>query len=144
MTVHARRQQLEAVFKEQYGRLYTLAFRMTGTKETAQDAQQTAFLNAYASLDRFREESALLTRLFRIAVNAAKRLGQEERKLPVVAYAEAHGISEDEVFAHVRGFGNAEDEAIIRQTRESRDWGQTPVSSRFRPGFVPGFTVLDV
>ena len=33
-------------YKEHYQKLYTLAFRMTGSKEDSEDILQTSFLNA--------------------------------------------------------------------------------------------------
>jgi RNA polymerase sigma factor (sigma-70 family) len=119
MTEPSPQQALESLFKDQYGKMYTLAFRMTGSRENAEDALQDAFLNAFTALAGFRGESALSTWVYRIVFNASQKLSGEARKLPVTLAAEARGITEDEVFAHVAGFGTAEDEALINRTRES-------------------------
>jgi RNA polymerase sigma-70 factor (ECF subfamily) len=52
-------------------RLYSVAFRITGSPDEAADAVQDAFLSAYQSRDAFRGEAVASTWLYRIAVNAA-------------------------------------------------------------------------
>ena len=52
--------------------LFTLAFRLAGNREDADDLYQEVLLKAYRALERFRGEASLRTWLFRIAVNAAK------------------------------------------------------------------------
>ena len=57
---------------EQYqGRVYDLAYRITGHHADAQDAAQESFVKAYRSLKGFRGDASFATWLHRIAVNAA-------------------------------------------------------------------------
>lgn len=62
-----------AAFEEMYRahapRLYSLAFRMTGSAEVAEDLLQDIFLLAHRRLAGFRGESALGTWLYRLAAN---------------------------------------------------------------------------
>src|SRR5919204_5536576 len=59
-------------FVEEYGdRVYSIALRITGSPEDAEDATQDALLAAYRHREQFRGESGLATWLYRIAVNAA-------------------------------------------------------------------------
>jgi RNA polymerase sigma factor (sigma-70 family) len=109
----------EAVYQAQYEKLYTLAFRMTGSKEDAEDVLQTAFLNAYKAFDRFRHDSAVSTWLYRIVMNVAKKYAQESRKLPVEEYAEEHQISQADVYNYINRFGQVEDEVLTNRTRET-------------------------
>ncbi len=51
--------------------LFRLAYRMTGSRENADDVVQEAFLRAYRSLHRFDARSRFGTWLHRIAVNCA-------------------------------------------------------------------------
>lgn len=53
------------------GRLLTVARRYLGNEADAEDAVQTAFLNAFRSIHQFRNECQLATWLHRIVVNAA-------------------------------------------------------------------------
>jgi RNA polymerase sigma-70 factor (ECF subfamily) len=68
-----RRGELGA-FEELYARhgsrLYTVAYRMTGSAADAEDLVQDIFLQVYRRLDSFRGEAALGTWLHRLAVNA--------------------------------------------------------------------------
>jgi RNA polymerase sigma-70 factor, ECF subfamily len=61
----------ESLVEEFADRLYSLAYRITGSHEEAEDATQDAFLSAYRFREAFRGQSDVGTWLFRIAVNAA-------------------------------------------------------------------------
>jgi len=50
---------------------YTLAFRLTGNEEDAQDVVQEAYLRAYKGLKRFRGDAAFSTWMYRITANCA-------------------------------------------------------------------------
>jgi RNA polymerase sigma-70 factor (ECF subfamily) len=60
----------EDMYKRFGGRLYTVAYRITGSAADAEDLVQDIFLQAYRRLDTFRGEAALGTWLHRLAVNA--------------------------------------------------------------------------
>ena len=51
---------------------YTLAYRLTGNVEDAQDVVQEAYLRAYRGLKRFRGDAKFTTWLYRITANCAK------------------------------------------------------------------------
>lgn len=51
-------------------KVYTLCFRMCGNAEDAEEAAQDAFLALWRGIERFRQESALSTWLYRLASNA--------------------------------------------------------------------------
>ncbi len=74
---------------EAHGRaLHRLAYRMTGSPETAEDVVQEALLRAYRGLDRFSGGSGLGTWLHRIAANLAldhlrKRKRERQRFVPL-------------------------------------------------------------
>jgi RNA polymerase sigma-70 factor (ECF subfamily) len=61
----------EDVYTKYGSRLYTVAYRVTGSAADAEDLVQEVFLIAYRRLDTFRGEAALGTWLHRIAVNAS-------------------------------------------------------------------------
>jgi len=60
----------EELYKRYGSRLYTVAYRMTGSGADAEDLVQDIFLQVYRRLDTFRGEAALGTWLHRLAVNA--------------------------------------------------------------------------
>lgn len=64
-------QVFEGLVAEYADRLYSVAFRITGSHEEAEDATQDTFLAAFRQRATFRGEADVATWLFRIAVNAA-------------------------------------------------------------------------
>ena len=59
----------EEIVKKYERRLYSLAYRFTGSHERAEELSQEAFLKAYLALPNFRYESQIFTWLYRIMVN---------------------------------------------------------------------------
>jgi RNA polymerase sigma-70 factor (ECF subfamily) len=60
----------EELYKRHGSRLYTVAYRITGSAADAEDLVQDIFLQVFRRLDSFRGEAALGTWLHRLAVNA--------------------------------------------------------------------------
>lgn len=52
--------------------MYTLAYRLTGNAEDAQDVVQEAYIRAYKSLKRFRGDAKFTSWMYRITANCAK------------------------------------------------------------------------
>jgi RNA polymerase sigma-70 factor (ECF subfamily) len=50
---------------------YTLAYRLVGNEEDARDVVQDAYLRAFKSIKKFREDAAFSTWLYRIVANCA-------------------------------------------------------------------------
>lgn len=68
-----------------YGRtLYTLARRILGATEDAEDAVQESFLSALEHLQEFREEASFSTWISRIATNHALKILRKRRGLSTV------------------------------------------------------------
>jgi RNA polymerase sigma-70 factor, ECF subfamily len=63
------------------GRVYRLAFRVTGDSQLAHEVTQDAFVKALSSLDRFRGDSALTTWLHRITVTVALNAVRRVKRL---------------------------------------------------------------
>jgi len=53
-------------------RVFSLAYRLTSSRDDAAEAAQEAFLKAYRALDSFRGDSAFYTWLFRITINVVR------------------------------------------------------------------------
>ena len=60
-------------------RLFTLAYRLTGDRSTAEDVVQEAFLVAFKAIDRFEPKPSLAAWLNTITVRIAKRAAFRER-----------------------------------------------------------------
>jgi RNA polymerase sigma-70 factor (ECF subfamily) len=61
----------EELYKRYGSRLYTVAYRISGSAADAEDLVQDIFLQVYRRLDSFRGEAALGTWLHRLAVNTS-------------------------------------------------------------------------
>ncbi|MBI4263716.1 MAG: RNA polymerase sigma factor [Acidobacteria bacterium] len=59
----------EELYRRHAGRLYSLAVRMTGSAQDAEDLLQEIFVHVHRKLGGFRGESTLGTWLYRIAMN---------------------------------------------------------------------------
>jgi RNA polymerase sigma-70 factor (ECF subfamily) len=82
-----------AAFVRRYERrLRAVAGRILDDERDVDECLQDAFVNAWRSLGRFREESAVSTWIYRIVVNAA--LGKRRRlRLPTTSLDEATGAA---------------------------------------------------
>jgi RNA polymerase sigma factor (sigma-70 family) len=61
----------EELYRRHSQRMFWLAYRITRSREDAEDAVQESFLNAHIHLKDFEGRAAFLTWMFRIATNAA-------------------------------------------------------------------------
>lgn len=61
----------ERIIDEYADRIYSVALRITGTPEDAEDVMQETFLSAFRHWHSFRGDAAPTTWIYRIAVNAA-------------------------------------------------------------------------
>lgn len=73
-------------------KVYSIAYRMTGNREDAEEILQETFLSVYKSLGRFKGKSRFSTWLYRIAVNASlMRLRKTKRKAETLSLDEPVG-----------------------------------------------------
>jgi RNA polymerase sigma-70 factor (ECF subfamily) len=59
----------EEIYRRHAPRVYSLAYRLTGSLADAEDLLQEAFLLVHRKLDSFKGESALGTWIYRLATN---------------------------------------------------------------------------
>jgi RNA polymerase sigma-70 factor, ECF subfamily len=86
------RETFELLIEGYTDRLFSIALRITGSVEDAEDATQDAVLSAYQHWTQFRGEARGATWLYRIAVNAALqhvRHRAPEHTLIATGYTEA-------------------------------------------------------
>jgi RNA polymerase sigma-70 factor (ECF subfamily) len=62
----------ELLFERYHRRIYTLAYRILGNEQEAEDIVQETFLKAFRTLAHFRGDSSFETWLIAIAVNASR------------------------------------------------------------------------
>lgn len=132
---------LEALVSRYEDKVYSLAYRMVGNREDAEDVLQDAFLNVIRSLGKFRKQSSFSTWLYRITANAAlTRLRKKSKK------EKSEGEFLDEVYAVKRSAHAGErlddwsaNPARQLLTEESRAMMETAISElpqKYRSVFV--------
>ena len=69
---------------------YTLAFRLTGNEQDANDVVQEAYIRAWRSIGKFRAESQFSTWLYRITANVASSFTARRKRLRTDVLDDAH------------------------------------------------------
>ena len=81
----------EEIYRRASGYVYTVAYRVTGNREDAEEVTQDVFLKAHRYLKGFRFKAAFKTWLYRITVNTAINTAKKRAKItrPTVEYNDA-------------------------------------------------------
>ena len=74
-------QAFERLYRATAGFVYSVALRVTGSRQDAEDVTQEVFVRVYRALSSFRGESGFRTWIYRITVNAALEDFLKRRKL---------------------------------------------------------------
>jgi RNA polymerase sigma-70 factor, ECF subfamily len=93
--------------------VYTSAYRVLRNRHDAEDAVQTAFLNALEHLDRFRGEASFATWVRRIAVNASLKILRRKRTRGEFSLDAATAETEEGMVPHPKFIA---------------DWGKDPAA----------------
>lgn len=110
---------LNDLYEKHYDKLFSVAYRLTGRKEDAEDVIQEAFLNAYKAFHEFHGNSALSTWLYRIVVNCSYRYIKKQKRLPVVDISAQMNISQSEFFEMIKSEESVEDVVLTNDMRET-------------------------
>lgn len=132
-------------------RLYTLARRMTGNDQDAEDVTQQSFISALQHLDGFRGDAKFQTWLMRITTYAALRIIRKRKGLPMVSLDAATEPDEDGSVPHpeyIADWRSAPDElAGHGETRRLIDDALETLDAKHRMVFllrdVEGFSVRE-
>lgn len=117
--MNASIKEIEACYRDHHDQLYRAAYRITGSREDAEDALQEAYLLACQAFPAFRGQSAVSTWFYRITVNSAYKFIRQRRGFPVSEMAFAAGISEAEFFERLPGIETVEDTVVTENIREA-------------------------
>ena len=110
-----------------YADAYTLAYRLVGNEEDARDVVQEAYLRAYKSLKKFREDAAFSTWLYRIVANCASTaLGKRTRTRHELLDEETSVIED----VRVESDPVAHNEAVAERDRLTRALEELPDALR--------------
>lgn len=102
---------------EQYSqRVFNLAYRITGTRQDAEDVVQDTFLQAYEHRAGFRGDSDVFTWLFRIAFNNCMKLKKRMSRASVESLDEKVELFKDDIPLEVQQwYENPEKAAWINE-----------------------------
>jgi RNA polymerase sigma-70 factor, ECF subfamily len=112
---HDDRQAFEILIEGYSDRLYSIALRITGSPEDAEDAIQDAVMSAYRAWAQFRGEARGSTWLYRIVVNAAL---QRVRRRPPEEQLTATGYEESTVVDWSEDLSRRLEEADLHELLE--------------------------
>ncbi|HYF74954.1 MAG TPA: RNA polymerase sigma factor [Candidatus Nitrosocosmicus sp.] len=110
---------LNSLYEQHYDKLFTVAYRLTGSREDAEDVVQEAFLNACKAFHTFQGNSSLSTWLYRIVVNCSYRYMKKLKKLPVVDISARLNVSEKVFFEMIKSEESVEDIVMTNDMRET-------------------------
>ena len=101
---------------------FTIALRIVGNREDAEEIAQDAFLKAYQSLNKFKGSAKFSTWLYKIVFNGAI---SKTRKKKVVNVDLGHEIiqnyTDDELFESLKNIDQNEQQVIVKKTIDKLD-----------------------
>lgn len=101
---------------------FTIALRIVGNREDAEEIAQDAFLKAYQSLNKFKGTAKFSTWLYKIVFNGAI---SKTRKKKVVNVDLGHEIiqnyTDDELFESLKNIDLNEQQVIVKKTIDKLD-----------------------
>ena len=74
----------EELVKRHQELVFSLAYKLTGNRELANDVAQEAFIRAWKAIQKFRGDSTFSTWIYRITVNTAWTLRKKAKKTLLV------------------------------------------------------------
>ena len=99
--------------------MFSVAYRLTGRKEDAEDVIQEAFLNVYKAYQEFQGKSMISTWLYKIVVNCSYRYIKKQKKLPVVDISSGFNMSQNQFFEMIKSCEPVEDEVLTNRENSS-------------------------
>ena len=94
---------------------YTIAFRILGNKEEAEEATQDAFVRMYRALPRFQFESKFSTWFYRIVYRVAISAARQQRLFEEVPVETAEAVTPDERDSALELLQDSQRQTIIRE-----------------------------
>lgn len=105
---------------ERYERpIFNVAYRITGSRDDAMDATQTAFTRAYENLERFDPSHRFFSWIYRIAVNASLDLVKDRGEVELPEHLRAMGGGPEERL-RARETSSRVQKALLELTRDHR------------------------
>lgn len=93
------RKAFEELVRATHADTYTLAYRLTGNEEDAQDVMQEAYFRAWKGLKRYRGDAAFTTWMYRITANCASSHLSRRTRHRHDSLADDHPLADERVEA---------------------------------------------
>lgn len=74
-------------------KIYNLSFRITRSKEDAEEALQDTFISVFSKIDSFKEESSFSSWLYRVTSNAAFMIIRKRKKSEAVSLTDTEDLA---------------------------------------------------
>ena len=127
----------EQLVRDNEKRIYTLALRMTGSREDALDLAQDAFFQAWKALPTFQGESSFATWLYRLASNVCIDFLRREKRRKDISMTVSLDDEEEERQAELPDHRHSpEREVERRELREDIRRGLMSLSEEHRQVLV--------
>lgn len=96
--------------------VFTVALRIVRNREDAEEIAQDAFVKAYQSLDKFKQESKFSTWLYKIAYNASiSKTRKKKIETAPIEVTVVENYTLDEIFENLDRLEENEQKTIIKQ-----------------------------
>lgn len=102
---------------DNYGKkVYNLAFRITGSREDAEDLTQETFIQVYQNIDSFKGESQIYTWIYKIALNNCLKLKKKLSRAYIESLDEKVELFKDDIPAEIQEwYGDPEKAVYIKE-----------------------------
>lgn len=116
MGMDMNRDEIGRLIDNYSSKVYNLAYRVTGSKQDAEDVVQETFMQVYESIDKFRGDSAIYTWIYKIALNNSLKIKKRLDKAYVDSLEEKIEIFKDDIPGKVQEwYTDPEKSALINE-----------------------------
>jgi RNA polymerase sigma factor (sigma-70 family) len=115
------------------GRIYSLAYNMTGSKEDAEDMVQDIFVKAYSSLKNFRRTASFYTWIYRIAINRTINFLKKRKQRQALSLNDVdEGVERDPAYVELSARGSPVRDVSLAELQEKLNKAILTLSEKHR------------
>ena len=115
------------------GRIYSLVYNMTSSKEDAEDMVQDVFVKAYSSLKNFRGTASFYTWIYRIAINRTINFLKKRKKRQALSLNDVDdGVERDPAYVELSARESPVRDASLAELQERLNKALLTLSEKHR------------
>jgi len=115
------------------GRIYSLAYNMTSSKEDAEDMVQEVFVKAFSSLKNFRGTASFYTWIYRIAINRTINFLKKRKKRQALSLNDVdEGVERDPAYVELSARESPVRDAFLAELQEKLNKALLTLSEKHR------------